>query len=329
LFKKLFRKKGLDALKTNWYDSLEKVGEATMDKTIMVYSGRNFTSEEIELIKWTRKKYPQLSRTELTRTICEFLEWTTTAGRAKTPQCRAFLELLEEAGLIELPALDIAKQRRPSKLKTVEIQIGNPISCNLKEIEPIHLEIARAGNDLKLWRQYVNEYHMLGDKKVFGSRLSYFIKARDTILGCLQFSASSWALNSRDEWIGWTVQDRKQRLHLIVNNSRFLILPGIKVKNLASKVLSIAIKQIQADWLREYCYAPVLLETFVDTSHFAGTCYKASNWIYLGETQGRGRMDRNKEYSLSRKAIYMYPLQKDFKDCLKGIKPYKTVNPDD
>ncbi|MDD4637521.1 MAG: DUF4338 domain-containing protein [Bacteroidales bacterium] len=301
-----------------------------MDKTIMVYSGRNFTSEDIELIKWTRKKYPQLSRTELTRTICEFLEWTTPAGRAKTPQCRAFLELLEKSGLIELPPLELAKQRRPLNSKMIEFKIDKtPITSELKEIEPIHLEIARAGKDLKRWREYVNEYHMLGDKKVFGSRLAYFIKSGDTRLGCLQFSASSWAMSSRDEWIGWTVQDRKQRLHLILNNSRFLILPWINVKNLASKVLSLAIKQIQEDWLREYCYAPVLLETFVDTSHFAGTCYKASNWIYLGETQGRGRMDRKKEYGLSRKAIYMYPLQKDFKDCLKGIKPYKTVNPDD
>jgi len=191
------------------------------------------------------------------------------------------------------------------------------------------LEIARAGTDLKRWRHYVNGYHMLGDKQVFGSRLAYFIKSRETILGYLQFSASSWALSTRDDWIGWKVQDRKQRLHLIVNNSRFLILPWVNIKNLASKVLSLAIKQLQEDWLREYCYAPVLLETFVDTSHFAGTCYKASNWTYLGETQGRGRMDREKEYALTRKAIYMYPLQKDFKDGLKGIKPCKTVNPDD
>jgi len=300
-----------------------------MDKTIMAYSGRNFTSEEIELIQWTRKRYPQLSRTELARTLCEFLGWTTPAGRAKTPQCAAFLETLEEAGLIKLPPLVVSKRSRwNASIPDFKIDT-TPITGELKDLEPIHLEIARAGMELKLWRRYVNEYHMLGDKQVFGSRLAYFIKSRETILGCLQFSASSWALSSRDEWIGWNVQDRKQRLHLIVNNSRFLILPWVNVKNLASKVLSIAIKQIQEDWLRDYCYAPVLLETFVDTSHFAGTCYKASNWIYLGETQGRGRMDREKEYGLSRKAIYMYPLQKDFKECLKGLKPCKMVNPDD
>ena len=296
----------------------------------MVCSGRNFTTEEIDLIKWTRKKYPQLSRKELAATVCEFLEWTTPAGRAKTPQCKYFLETLEEAGLIELPAPVITSQRSTWNVKIPDFTIDTtPITGELKDLEPIHLEIARAGIDLKRWRRYVNEYHMLGDKKVFGSRLAYFIKSNETILGCLQFSASSWALKSRDEWIGWAVEDRKQRLHLIVNNSRFLILPWVNVKNLASKVLSLAIKQLQVDWLRDYCYAPVLLETFVDISHFAGTCYKASNWVYLGETQGRGRMDREKEYGLSRKAIYMYPLQKDFKDCLKGIKPCKTVNPDD
>jgi hypothetical protein len=301
-----------------------------MDKTIMVYSGRNFTTAEIELIQWTRKRYPQLSRKELAVTICEFLGWTTPAGRAKRPQCTSFLEKLEEAGLIKLPPLEVAKQRSPMNSTITKFQIDTtPITGELKGLEAIHLEIARAGIDLKRWRHYVNEYHMLGDKQVFGSRLAYFIKSGETTLGCIQFSASSWALSSRDKWIGWNVQDRKQRLHLIVNNSRFLILPWVTVKNLASKVLSLAIKQIQEDWLREYCYAPVLLETFVDTSHFAGTCYKASNWIYLGETQGRGRNDREKEYALSRKAIYMYPLQKDFKDCLKGLKFCKTVNPDD
>lgn len=300
-----------------------------MDKTVMVYSGRNFTSEDIDLIKWTRKRYPQLSRTELARTICEFLGWTTPAGRAKSSQCTDFLEKLEGEGLIELPPLDVSKIRgKYSTLPDFKINT-TPITGELKDFSPIHLEIARAGMELKLWRRYIHDYHMLGDKRVFGSRLAYFIKSDETILGCLQFSASSWALSSRDKWIGWKVEDRKQRLHLIVNNSRFLILPWVNVKNLASKALSLAIKQIQEDWLREYCYAPVLLESFVDTSHFAGTCYKASNWIYLGETQGRGRNDPKKEYSLSRKAIYMYPLQNDFKDCLKGIKPCKVVNPDD
>ena len=145
----------------------------------------------------------------------------------------------------------------------------------------------------------------------------------------MQFSASAWELEERDKWLDWTVDDRKVRLNLIINNSRFLIFPWIHIRNLASKTLSLAAKQIQEDWLREYCYAPVLMETFVDLAHFKGTCYKAANWIYLGETKGRGRMDRNTEYALSKKAIFMYPLQKDFKAVLKGEKACKMVNPDE
>jgi hypothetical protein len=114
-----------------------------------------------------------------------------------------------------------------------------------------------------------------------------------------------------------------------VNNSRYLIFPWVKIKNLASCALSIVSKRIQKDWLRKYCYAPVLLETFVDLEYFQGTCYKAANWINLGKTKGRGRMDRNKEYALSQKAIFMYPLEKDFKEILKGEKPFKVVNPDE
>jgi hypothetical protein len=141
---------------------------------------------------------------------------------------------------------------------------------------------------------------MLGYKNVFGSQLHYFIKSGDKELGCLQFSASAWALEHRDRWIGWSIQDKKERLHLIINNSRFLIFPWLHIRNLASRALSLAAKQIQNDWLREYCYAPVLLETFVDLEHFTGTCYKATSWLYLGQTKGRGRMDRKNEY--------LYPL---------------------
>ena len=300
-----------------------------MENTIIVFSGRNFTSEDIELIKWTRNKYQKLSRDELAGTVCEFLNWTTSAGRPKTSQCVAFLEKLEKDGIIELPpAVTRAKKVSNSIIPDYDIDT-TLITGELKDFESIHLDIARAGGELKLWRKYVNDYHMLGDKQVFGSRLHYFVNSGEVKLGCMQFSASSWALESRDKWIGWGVEDRKARLHLIVNNSRFLIFPWVNIKNLASKALALAIKQIQNDWLREYCYGPVLLETFVDLSHFAGTCYKASNWTYLGETKGRGRMDRNSEYTLSRKAIYMYPLQKDFKDCLKGLKPCKVVNPDE
>jgi hypothetical protein len=200
--------------------------------------------------------------------------------------------------------------------------------CGSVENFNIEVEIAKL-EDMKKWRSYVNQFHRLGHKQAFGAQMQYLIKSEDIDLGCIQFSASSWALEERENWIGWTSESRKSRLNLIVNNSRYLIFPWVKIKNLASCALSIVSKRIQKDWLRKYCYAPVLLETFVDLEYFQGTCYKAANWINLGKTKGRGRMDRNKEYALSQKAIFMYPLEKDFKEILKGEKPFKVVNPDE
>jgi hypothetical protein len=139
---------------------------------------------------------------------------------------------------------------------------------------------------------------------------------REQRLGCLLFSASAWALAARDEWIGWSKVDRSLRLNLIVNNTRFLIFPWVRVKNLASKALSLAAKRIRCDWQARYGYSPVLLETFVDMEKYHGTCYKAANWVLLGQTAGRGRMDRYTKHLSTPKLIYMYPLQRDFRAIL-------------
>ncbi len=310
---------------------LERKVEQVMDNTIRVFSGRTFSSEDIELISWTKNKYPKLSRQELANTLCEFWGWTTPAGLPKRVQCVAFLEKLEAEGVITLPAKRQQKSAAPKSEKQKSEVLPPYIELNgkVKDYDPIYLEIARRGPALKRWKAYVDQYHMLGEKAVYGCRIQYFIKSGDVELGCMLFSASSWALKSRDTWIDWAVADRKARLNLIVNNSRYLIFPWVKIKNLASKALSLVAKQIQADWLKEFCYAPVLLETFVDLEHFKGTCYKAANWKYLGETKGRGRMDRYNDNNISKKAIFMYPLQSDFKEVLKGEKPFKAVNPDD
>lgn len=300
-----------------------------MDDTIRVFSGRTFSPEDIEMIKWARNKYPRLSRSEFVGTVCELINWNTPSGRAKLQPCREFLEQLEAEGIIQLPPIKKFKSKQCNiRISVFEFDTSE-VNGEISEYEPIRLTIVRPGEEMKRWRAYINQYHMLGDKQVFGSRLQYFIKSGSQELGCIQFSASSWALEEREKWIGWDITNKTARLHLIVNNSRFLIFPWVHIRNLASKALSLAAKQIQEDWLREYCYAPVLLETFVDVEHFKGTCYKASNWVYLGQTKGRGRMDRDKEFALSKKAIFMYPLQEDFKAVLKGEKPCKVVNPDE
>lgn len=299
-----------------------------MNNTIRVFSGRTISPEDINTIKWVLKTYPNLSRSEIAGTVCEILNWTTPAGNAKLPQCKAFLSTLEEEKLIKLPALDTTKQNKCRVRRKIFNFDTSEVKGGLDEYEPIKLLIAKPGEELKRWRAYVNQYHMLGDKQVFGSRLQYFVKSGDKELGCMQFSASAWALEERDKWIGWTKEDKKDLLHLILNNSRFLIFPWVHINNLASKALSIAVKQLQNDWLKEYCYAPVLLETFVDTTHFKGTCYKAANWIYLGETKGSGRSG-GKKALLSRKMIFTYPLQSDFRAYLKGEIPYKVVDLDE
>jgi hypothetical protein len=298
-----------------------------LDDNIRVFSGRAFSPKDIEMIQWVSRTYPKLSRRELASTICEFLDWLTPTGKPKIQQCTSFLVELESEDIITLPPKQ-AQGRGSDKLVVVDFDTSE-ITGDIKLYEPLRLKIARPGKEQKRWKSYVNQYHMLGYQKVFGSRLCYFIQSGEKELGCIQFSASAWALEDRDDWIGWSIEDKKERLHLVINNSRYLIFPWVKVKNLASKALALAARRIQDDWLREYCYAPVLLETFVDSEHFQGTCYKAANWIYLGQTKGLGRASRSKRPSLSKKDIYVYPLQKDFRACLNGEKPYKVVNPDE
>ena len=200
------------------------------------------------------------------------------------------------------------------------------ITGDLADYDKIRLIRAETPVEKKRFRSYIEAYHMLGYKRTFGSRLFYFIVSGDVELGCMQFSASSWTLKKRDAWIGWTKEDRAQRLHLIVNNSRFLIFPWVHIPNLASHVLSLASRQIQADYMRIYYYEPVLLETFVDPGHFLGTCYQAANWDYLGTTLGSGRT--GKRGDVNEKDIYMYPLCKDFRKYWTGEKAYKKGDPD-
>ena len=297
-----------------------------MPEAIRQHSGRRFSAEEIALIKETTEMYSRLSQRELASTVCELIGWVTPDGKPKRVQCVEFMRQLEQEGLIKLPVARLKSKKEPSAAADNQVLLKGIDNSEVTECGDIKLEIVHPGSRLALWRAYVNNFHILGDPRVHGSQLRYLITSEGRDLGCLLFSASSWALAQREEWIGWTPEEKKTRLHLIVNNSRFLLLPWVRVKYLASRALSMAARQIQGDWLKEYCYAPVLLETFVDAP-YKGTSYKASNWIYLGETKGRGRNDRYKEKLLTQKAIYVLPLQRDFRAVLKGDKPYKAVDP--
>lgn len=288
----------------------------------VLLSGRYFTAQDIRDIQYTVSMFTQLSRYELTKTICENLDWLTPNGEYKIASCQQVLEKLEGQGFFTLPA----KQELKIKDTGEKIEFGlstepdDLLEGTVRDIIPINLEPVRITKDIRLWNEYVHRYHSLGYKRPFGAHQRYFIKSGviDKPLGCLLFGAAAWALSSRDEWIGWTKTDRSLRLNLVLNNNRFLLFPWVRVKNLASKVLSLVVKQIGDDWQKRYGYSPVLLETFVDPEKYRGTSYQAANWVYLGQTKGRGRMDRYTKKQFSCKDIYVYPLASDFRNRLKG-----------
>lgn len=282
--------------------------------------GREFTLQELLEIQETVRMFPKLSRQELANTLCENLEWLTPTGKYKTESCLELLGKLEAKGLIQLPEKVKSSGKRE---ETVSLTSRTAPSCEIvgavAAVLPLTIEPVRSRERVNLWNEYVERYHPLGYKRPFGAHQRYFILSRGNLpLGCILFAASAWALASRDEWIGWSVEDRSRRLNLIINNSRFLIFPWVRVKNLATKALSLTAKRVRFDWQERYGYQPVLLETFVEKDKYLGTCYRAANWIYLGETAGRGRMDRLKRRELPAKLIYVYPLVKDFRAYLLG-----------
>lgn len=287
-------------------------------------AGRDFTEAELALIREVVALFPRLSRYELAATLCEQLGWVTPAGRLKVASCLGLLEKLEAKGEIRLPPkvpMASPRESRPVPGSRTDPPLRE-VAGELWELEPVRVEPVLDSEEMWVWNEYVERYHPLGYRRPFGAHQRYFVvSGGGERLGCLLFAASAWALEARDRWIGWREEDRKRRLHLVVNNSRFLLFPWVKVKNLASRVLGLVARRIRADWRRRYGYSPVLLETFVDGSRYSGTCYRAANWIELGETAGRGRMDRYNEHLSTPKRIFVYPLVRDFRAILCGGGP--------
>jgi hypothetical protein len=288
-------------------------------KPVAFLSGRYFTAEEIEQIRETVRDFSALPWYELVQTICEHLEWVTPAGRNKVDSCAKALAKLEQEGLLKLPA------KKPWRVSSQKVSIGTEtdpeeeLAGMVRDVAPVAVNPVIEKAEMRLWNAYVQRYHVLGYRRPFGAHQRYFvIGAGGRRLGCLLFASSAWALADRDRWIGWRERDRAQRLNWVVANTRFLLFPWVRVKNLASTALSLVARRIRQDWLQRYGYAPVLLETFVEADRYSGTCYRAANWIRLGETAGRGRMDRHTRRLSTRKLIYVYPLVEDFRSFLRG-----------
>ena len=287
------------------------------------FCGQTVNAEQLSEIVEIIETFPKLSRTELSNTVCELFSWKRPTGKLKSVECRQFLERLDEKGTIKLPACrkQYTNKGAVKVQRTGKADIQPTISTKLKRLSPILLTRVNNQEQRQLWYEYVDRYHYLGYQLPFGAQLRYFIKsgATDDILGCFQFSSPAWKMAPRDRWIGWVDDQRKANLQKIINNSRFLILPWVEVKNLASRALSLAVKSVPDDWQDCYGYRPVLMETLVDRKRFKGTCYKAANWIHVGKTTGRGRMDRDhSRQGAAVKEIYVYPLSSRFRQELAG-----------
>lgn len=281
--------------------------------------GRYFTAQEIRDMQETVRVFSRLSWHELLQTICEHLDWVTPAGRYRVDSCAKALRKLAALGLLKLPA------RRPCRGSKQRITVGartdpeEELVGTVRDFAPIEVEPVTGKERMRLWNEYIERYHGLGYRRPFGAHQRYFILERSgRRLGGLLFASSAWALSVRDEWIGWTERDRAQRLNWVVTNTRFLIFPWVRIRNLASKALSLVARRIRQDWQQRYGYGPVLLETFVEAERYRGTCYQAANWIRLGRTAGRGRMDRHTRHLSTPKVIYVYPLVPDFRAHLRG-----------
>jgi hypothetical protein len=285
------------------------------------FCGHPLSAEEIKLIQDTILDFPALSLTELSRTICELLNWRRPTGALKDHECYVFLQRLKDRGwLSSLPSIRGTSSRGPRTVSiTHESDPQSPILGSVTRYTPLEFDLVSDASGRALFKQYIQRYHYLGYRIPFGAQLRYFVRSLrvpDRILACLLFSSAAWKMAPRDRWIGWQDEARILNLARVVSNSRFLILPWVEVHDLASKILSLAARQIPEDWLSVYQVTPLLLESLVDPQHFSGTCYRAANWIHVGTTQGRGRMDRNQDVERHVKEIFVYPLHAHARELL-------------
>ena len=285
----------------------------------LTFCGRELKPEELDLIRQITRDFPTLSLTELAHTVCELLEWRRPNGGLKGPECYAFLQALHQRGW--LPWLTVQpKKLRPRSTGWGELSDEQaPLTGPIANYLPVQLQLLDNANDRSLFRQYVQRYHYLGYKVPYGAQLRYFVRPLQPpcpLLACLLFTSSAWKMAPRDGHIGWSAEARRANLPLVVNHSRFLILPWVRVPNLASHILSLAARQMPLDWLAAYRARPVLLETLVDSTRYHGGCYRAANWTEVGLTQGRGRMDRSGKAQGIRKHIFLFPLHRHWRERL-------------
>jgi hypothetical protein len=284
-------------------------------EALLTYRGKRITVEDAAFIRRLIAKNPGDSRWVLSRKLCQAWSWRQANGALRDMVCRGLMLALDRAGHIQLPA----RRRTPlnplaQRKKPVPVAIEpHPLQGPLAEILPLEIQQVRRTPLETICNSLIDQYHYLGYVHPVGEHLKYLAFAQNRPVACLIFSSAPRHIGCRDRFIGWTPQMRRQNIHLLAYQSRFLILPWVRVPHLASHLLGRLSKGLAEDWQRLYQHPVCFLETFVDPERFRGTCYRAANWIYLGQTTGRGKDDHTYRPNRSRKEVFGYPLRRDFR----------------
>jgi hypothetical protein len=285
---------------------------------ILTYRNRTITQDDIAFIQKVIVDHHVEGRTAISRKICQGWNWRQVNGQLKDMVCRGLLLILEQKQLISLPPRIKGNNnslRRQTPQATIEVS-QYPVAGQVKDLAPIELRQVRRTLEERLFNSLIQQFHYLGYSQPVGEHLKFLAFAGDRLLACIAFSSAPYALACRDSFIGWSAEARGRNRHLLAYNTRFLILPWVRVPHLASHLLGLAARTISDEWQRVYHHPILWLETFVDTERFAGTCYRAANWTWLGLTSGRGKYNLSHEKVTSIKAMYGYPLARDFQKRL-------------
>jgi len=282
------------------------------------YRGKLLSGDDVAFINRLIGENPSDSRWALSKKLCRAWNWVQPNGALKDMVCRGLMLELHRAGHIRLPA----KKRRVNnpfvnRTKPAKVTIDHsPVVGKLSDIKPLRFcQVRRTGPE-KLFNSLIEHYHYLGYCHPVGEQLKYIVYSQQRPIACLAWSSAPRHIGCRDRFIGWSAHSRKEHIHLLAYNTRFLILPWVQVRCIASHILARMAKIVCEDWQAIYRHPIYYLETFVDKQRFAGTCYKAANWIYLGDTTGRGKNDHTNKANRSIKAVWGYPLSKHFRTLL-------------
>lgn len=285
----------------------------------MVMQGRELGAAELTQIRTLIGTQPGWSRYRLSRELCHLWDWRTATGQIKDMAARTLLGKLHERGLVELPARRCASPNRMRHKRVVAVcHAQEPIRASLAELHPLEIvELSETPSELALFESLLHAHHYLSYTSTVGMNLKYLVRDRlGRPVACALFGSAAWKCAARDRFIGWSAATRARRLQRITNNTRFLIPGWVEVPHLASHVLGRIGGRLRADWRRKYAEPLSLVETFVDTSRFAGVCYRAANWMAVGETTGRTRQDRFNRIEVPRKAVLVRPLVANFREEL-------------